>query len=121
MSVLEPGYNGVLVSLGGVKDTSGRGRLADYEYVTMTGAISRQLLAPNPKRIAACIQNIGHLYGGVAALIQIDKSYPGSGPRFNLDVRETFWINQDFPWTGAVFAYVAAGGLYLYVNEISIA
>lgn len=121
MSVLEPGYTGVLISLGGVKDVSGRGRLADYEYVTMTGPISRQLLAPNPKRIAACIQNIGHLYGGVDALIQIDDRYPGSGPRFQLQTRETLWINQDFPWTGAVFAYVAVGGLYLYVNEIRIA
>ncbi len=109
---LEGGYNGQLVSLGGIRGLPGQGRKISGQNLTGNGAI--QILSPNLRRIAVIIQNQSGLE---VELILRDTltSY-----RIKLEDHGTFQIDDNFPWTGSVMAYAGAATWQLSILECEV-
>lgn len=108
----EPGYNGQLVSLGGVVGASGKGRVIDSSAFILAGAI--QVLSPNPKRISALILNGDPANNANVFLGDTNGFSVVLGPL------GSFQIDINFPWTGEVDASPASGNPVISVNEVSV-
>lgn len=118
----EPGYLGVLVSLSGSKDGTGRGRQPFNATGTLTAAAAPvTVLQPNVKRLAAIIQNTGandmRISLGAAAQ---QEWWWWIFPDCHLVLRpySSFQIDTQFPWAGAVSAESDLGTSYA-ILEVS--
>lgn len=110
----ESGYNGSLVSLGGVVGPPGIGRLSNYEYITFAGAVTAVSILPdNPKRIAAML----YVNGANPVVVYLSNNFVGM--RFELQPGDAFFINELFPWTGAIIG-IATLATNMRVNEVTI-
>jgi hypothetical protein len=111
----EVGYNGILVSLGGIQGPQGKGRVIRSESTVAVSGEWLLLMSANPKRISAIIQNLSAtellgVYGGDPQANQIYLLPYG-----------TFQIDKEFPWIGEV--YISPGGVVPIIvgyNEISV-
>jgi hypothetical protein len=108
--------DGALVSLGGMKGLPYRGRLVDQTLKACTIA-PLVILSPNGNRISALIQNspaspdwVGLHFGDDAFASNYIYLYPG----------QSFQIDSDLPWTGAVQAICQTSTATLSVTEISV-
>jgi len=106
-NVEESGHVGEpLVSLAGVKGWPGRGRIVrQIQTESIPAGQYLTLLEANSRRISACLQNVGANAGTVV----FSATIPSVNYCFDIQANETFWINQDFPWTGQVRIYSVAG------------
>jgi len=107
----ESGYNGQIVSLGGVKAQYGHGRQSVSK--TIFGVAEEEVLGDNPGRVCAIIQN----RAGVNVTVSLGKDDSGS---FVLLPNGSFQIDQNFPWTGSVDCLAASGNLVMFAVEVSI-
>jgi len=112
--VRESGHFGKLVSLGGIVDETGRGRICDIRPQAC-GMTSVQILQDNPRRISALITN-GDLYYAWVCLG--DTAAPDSGTL--LLQGGSYQIDENNPWTGAVTIYVNTGTDTICVTETSL-
>jgi len=112
--VRESGYNGRLVSLGGLLSLEGQGRECDSKIVPLIVSAWTRLLENNPRRISALIQNVDNSLT-VAVIIGDDSG----GGYFHLEPKGTLQIDENFPWTGPVIAYQAAA-MNMSVAEVNI-
>lgn len=112
----ESGYEGLLVSLGGVKSQLGRGRITRSFEGNITSTLKQMILPNNPKRISAIIENIPNTTG-----IYLYISFTGTGLTVSLAPGGSFQIDQNFPWTGPVWAQPASvGTCYCGGLEVSV-
>lgn len=112
----ESGYEGVLVSLGGVVSLTGRGRITRSFESNITSTIKQMVLPSNPKRISAVIENIDNGTG-----ISLYISFTGTGLTVALAPNGSFQIDSNFPWTGPVWAQPASvGTCYCGGLEVSV-
>ena len=111
--VQEPGYNGTLISLGGVKGTSGRGRQCNSNGVSVT-TTRVQVLPSNSKRISCLMNNIGSdtiwLILGNAADDVVSGIIPNG----------SYQIDALHPWTGGIYAFVNTTPSTLSFAEMSV-
>lgn len=115
LMITEPGYNGQLVSLGGVLGAPGKGRqMFNHVFAMASGAVP--LLSPNPMRIAALIQNADTtlavlLYVGTTSTLQYLVTLNAGG---------SLQIDQDFPWIEYIWGSAASGAPAVLVTEIAV-
>lgn len=102
-----------LVSLNGIEGRRYAGREADTNQYTNVGTTPMILLTENSLRQAAIIQNLG------PATLSINLPESGGYP-LQLLPNGTFQIDNNFPWTGAVYGTYASGTGYVYVWEVSV-
>jgi len=115
LAITESGHNGVIESLGGVKNRPGFGRTSYYATHTLGVLDDLDILPENTRRISALIQN----YGSGSVFINFSSGYAGQGMRVYLSPGGSIQIDKDFPWTG----YISARGILattIIVNEISV-
>lgn len=110
----EAGFSGTLVSLGGVSGVRYRGRQTTGEVITVEAATPNTLLlASNPRRLAAIVQNIG------AANIALTFGAEGVGNEgLTLAPGVSFQIDYNFPWTGDVRG--VANTVKAWVQEVNV-
>ncbi len=115
----EPGNAEVIVSLGGVKSTHGRGRIVSVDTANVGLATGATLLWPNnPLRLSALVQNISD---GATVLLYIGSPFlTGTPQTLYLFPHGSFQIDQDFPWTGPVYATTGGLAADIQFAEISI-
>lgn len=109
---IESGAFAPLVSLGGIKDDTSRGRelVQGYETATVAGI----LISPdNPRRIALVLTNKGT---NPVEIFLGATSYFGT----TLDHGGVFQIDKDFPWTGRVSALAPSGDSEVNWFEVSL-
>ena len=94
MAYQESGYQGRLVSLGGVLGKPGRGRQIVPVAITVTTA-EAIIASDNPQRLALIIRNTGT----ETAYINL-----AGNTSFPLKANEVFQIDYNFAWTGAIYA-----------------
>ena len=114
IKVQEPGYNGQLISLGGVKGAWGRGRNAVQTVRALTGGVGMIGLPSNPMRIAATVQ----IFNGTDDL-QVFFGDSTDGAVFLLAPRDLLQINMYLPWVGAVYLY-STGSMSVLCNEVEV-
>ena len=114
MTVLqEPGFTGVLVSLGGLRSLTSRGRQVETNQVTVSAA-GELLLSDNSRRISAIITN----RGGNTLSLCLGRPAVSSDYITLLDA-QSFQIDALFPWTGSVYGLCVAGTT-VHVTEVYI-
>lgn len=112
----ENGVMGPIYSLAGIPGVPGRGRVIDQTLKACTTATL--MLAPaNGNRISLLIQNfissadaVGIHLGDDAFASNYFFIYPG----------QSFQIDKDFPWTGAVLGICQTSTATVSVNEVSV-
>jgi hypothetical protein len=110
----ESGYNGKIISLGGVEGIESRGRQLNSGVLITDPAFILQVLPDNPRRISALLQN-----SDAAIPLYIIFGDQSGNIAFYLAAGQPFQIDQNFPWTGAVYAGCAAGST-LNFTEVSV-
>ena len=111
---LEPGYNGRLISLGGVVGKRGVGRQSIRNNINLAASVGQIGLPANSRRIAATIQSYT-----VGDDLQIFLGNSTDGACYIISSRDVFQINYLLPWTGAVYMY-STGILAVVCNEIVV-
>ena len=114
------GYQGRLVSLSGIMGQDGQGRSSIGGLTTMT-ATPVMVLASNPKRIAALIENLDDVANpgsGIELYFGNPSIYPVA--QIILSPLGTIQIDQDLPWTGEVWAANVVNSPVISVMEIAI-
>jgi len=112
----EPGYQGRIISLGGIKGTQDHGRQAFIDVWTSTG--TGYLTVPaNSRRIALLLQN------SLASSHRLRLSL-GDLPTVEalaLQPGESIQFDQFLPWTGSVVMTSEAGSTtFINIVEISV-
>jgi hypothetical protein len=114
LTIREPGYQGELVSLAGVRGKRYLGRQGERFTIALTGGTGQIGMPSNPKRIAATIQ----IFVGTDDL-QVYFGDSTDGPAFILAPRDLLQIDLNLPWTGAVYLY-SSGTMSVLCNEITV-
>lgn len=100
----EVGFDGQVSSMAGVKGAAYKGRQVISDSFTFGGSnpVYPLILAANPRRISAVIQNLGD----AAHPGEILEIYIGGVNTIPINLVEngTFQIDTNFPWTGEVYA-----------------
>jgi len=109
----EAGYQGRLVSLGGVVGAPGRGRQARQLNNSVDNTGTKLIMESNPKRLSALIQNID----AINMYIMFGDELYNYG--FLLRPYDIFQIDQNLPWAGSVAGYAAAACTYRLL-EVSV-
>lgn len=113
--VFEPGFNGRLISLGGIAGKEGAGRQAQRFTVTVSAGVGIIGLPSNGKRISATVQ----IFTGSTDL-QIYMGDSTYGPAYLIGpTKQMFQIDKDLPWTGSLYLY-STGALSVIINEVSV-
>lgn len=117
IGVSEPGYNGQLVSLGGVHGLAGYGRIVQpYQAFILSGLVL--VLPANPKRISAMLQNWDDAANpGSRVLLFLGGQY---GQLIQLLAYGSLQIDNNFPWTGEIYANAVANTPSLNVIEVTV-
>ena len=116
----DSGYNGQLVSLSNVLGQDGQGRACSGGTLTMS-ATPVLVLASNPKRIAALIENLddsANPGSGVILYLGNPSIYPLA--QTILAPLGTFQIDINLPWSGDVWAANVVNSPVLSVLEITV-
>jgi hypothetical protein len=113
--IQEAGYNGRLVSLGGVVGGVGRGRRGERFTRALSAGVGQIGIPSNPGRIAATIQ----IFNGADDL-QVYFGDSTDGPAYILAPRDMLQIDSNLPWIGAVYLYSAGAGVTVLCNEVSV-
>ena len=109
----ESGYNGVLISLGGVKGAPNRGRYTVANVRTMTAA-PYPVAPSNSRRLSLVIANLHTDYMRVYFGRDFGTSY------IQLQPGQSIQIDSDLPWTGDVYVdSPVSAGVVNYV-EVSV-
>lgn len=114
------GYQGRLVSLSGIPGQDGQGRACAGGTLTMS-ATPVLVLASNPKRIAALIENLDDAAApgsGIELYFGNTSVYPVA--KIILTAYGTIQIDTDLPWTGEVWAANVINAPVISVMEITI-
>jgi len=112
----DPGYNGRLMSLGGVIGREGLGLVVENKIYTETG-IATQLIPSNPARYWLIMRNIGTLRTNIA--FGPDGGGYATANHIYLEPGDVFQIDRMIPWTGSISCF-AAGDVLLSVAEASV-
>lgn len=114
----EPGFNGQLISLGGIRGKIGAGQRYRQELIELATTYAAEAIPSNPLRTWMMIQN------RVENTVPISVSFGDSTPAaasISLQLGDTLIIDRNNPWTGSIgFAHASAGTEYVRVAEFSI-
>jgi hypothetical protein len=118
--VSDGGYSGRLKSLANVEGSPNRGVRVDFRWVATTGTTSGTVaLTPNTRRKWAILHNSPY-YNSAALYIHFNDPMDGTATGISLDVGDSFVIDDNFPYTGAVYVGTPTGIGNLLVYEASI-
>lgn len=115
----ETGFEGQVISQGGIKGASYKGRQVISGSFTFGGSnpVYPLIMAANPRRISAIIQNLDDpaAPGSVVAI------YLGGVNTIPITLAPlgTLQLDVNFPWTGEVYANVSANSPVVTVLEIT--
>lgn len=114
----EAGYLGRLVSLGGIVGADGKGRVVKSTTLASSANVTA-ILANNPKRIAALIQN-GDTTNVAFVYLGTDTAGTFTSNPIVLNPGGSLQIDVNLPWTGEVMIVTAAVAVSVVATEISV-
>jgi len=113
----ESGLFGAVVSLGGLIDKSGRGRVMVNGTHVPTNTVPVEILNANSRRVSAIIQNIDP--GGEDCYLSFGET-PTAPNGITLRQYGSLQIDMNFPWTGSVVALAQTAHATIWVSEVSL-
>lgn len=114
----EPGFNGQLISLGGVRGKIGVGQRYRQELVELATTYAAEAVPANPLRTWMIIQN--RVDNTVPIRVSFGDSTPAAAS-IELQLGESLIIDKSNPWTGSLgFVHSSAGTEYVRVLEFSV-
>ena len=116
--ITDSGYNGQILSLGGVLGADGKGRTSLTAAFTLTGASQIVLLA-NPKRISALLCNTDDA-ANPGSLVYLYTWGSGAPVLCILTALGTYQIDINLPWTGEILALAPLNSPVLISTEVAI-
>lgn len=114
----EPGFNGQLISLSGIRGKIGSGQRYRQELIELATTYAAEAIPANPLRTWMIIQN--RIENTVPISVSFGDSTPAAAS-FSLQRGESLIIDRNNPWAGSFgFTHASGGTEYVRVAEFSI-
>lgn len=114
----EPGFNGQLASLAGLRGAPGTGRKYRQDFLTVTLGFNREAIPSNLARCWMMIQNSNTSPNWVG--VSFGDATPAAA-NFRLEPGDAIVIDNSMPWSGSFGFYNTGAECYVLVQEFSLA